>query len=214
MSTHKHPTDALLAQYAAGDIGEGVSLAIAAHLTYCPKCRAKVAEYEAMFGGVMASEPAAPEAPPADLLAQLDAPDTTPAEDIAPTRTVAQGPLPRAIAEKVGVDFDAIPWKFRLPGVMEYEFIDRDGEKASLLKVRPGASVPQHTHEADELTVVFDGLLEDGGASYGIGDFAVADHTVDHHPQAGGDRTCICLAVLTGGLTFTGRFGRALNLFS
>ncbi|MEL6792787.1 MAG: ChrR family anti-sigma-E factor [Pseudomonadota bacterium] len=212
MKTNQHPTDALLAQYAAGDIGEAVSLAIAAHLTYCPECRAKVAEYEAMFGGVMAAEPMAAEAPSAGLMAMLDGESATPIT--APQRTVAQGPLPRAIAEKVGVDFDAIPWKFRLPGVMEYEFIDNDGEKASLLKVRPGASVPQHTHEADELTVVFDGLLEDGDARYGIGDFSVADQTVDHHPQAGGDRTCICLAVLTGGLTFTGRFGRALNLFS
>ena len=214
MKTNKHPTDALLAQYAAGDIGEAVSLAIAAHLTYCPECRAKVAEYEAMFGGVMASEAAVAEAPSADYLTQLDEIGPASPEEIAPTRTVAQGPLPRAIAEKVGVDFDSIPWKFCLPGVMEYEFIDSDGEKASLLKVRPGASVPQHTHEEDELTVVFDGRLEDGGASYGIGDFSVADHTVDHHPQAGGDRTCICLAVLTGELTFTGRFGRALNLFS
>ena len=208
MDTNKHPTDALLAQYAAGDMGEAVSLAVAAHLTYCPTCRAKVAEYEAMFGGVMAAEPALAEAPSADLLARLDEVETT------AKPKVAQGPLPRALADQIGVDFDDIPWKFRLPGVMEYEFIDKNGEKASLLKVRPGASVPQHTHEADELTVVFDGLLEDGGARYGIGDFAIADHTVDHHPQAGGDRTCICLAVLTGGLTFTGRFGRALNLFS
>lgn len=208
MNTSKHPTDTLLAQYAAGGLGEGVSLAIASHMTFCPECRGKVREYEAMFGGVMAVEEAPAEMPSADLLARLDEPE-------APKAPVyAQGPLPRAIAERVGVDFDAIPWKFRLPGVMEYEFIDRDGEKASLLKVRPGAAIPQHTHEADELTVVFDGILEDGGASYGIGDFAVADQSVDHHPQAGGDRTCICLAVLTGGLTFTGRFGRALNLFS
>ncbi|MEL7463728.1 MAG: ChrR family anti-sigma-E factor [Pseudomonadota bacterium] len=208
MNENKHPTDALLAQYAAGDMPEGASLAIAAHLNFCPVCRAKVAEYEAMFGGVMAAEPQMAEAPPAELLDRLDE-----VED-APTRIVAQGPLPRALANHIGMDFDSIPWKFRLPGVMEYEFIDANGEKASLLKVRPGAAVPQHTHEAEELTVVFDGLLEDGGARYGIGDFAMADQSVDHQPQAGGDRTCVCLAVVTGGLTFTGRFSRALNLFS
>ena len=206
--TNMHPSRALLARYAAGETGEGVSLALAAHLTFCPKCRATVGEFEAVCGSVMAAEAAAPTALPASLLERLD--DETPEIET----PIDAGPLPQAVAARVGMDFDAIPWKFRLPGVSEYEFLDANGETASLLRVRPGTTIPKHTHKADELTVVFDGRLDDGETRYGIGDFSIADQTVDHHPMAGGDRTCICLAVLTGGLTFTGRFGRALNLFS
>ena len=88
------------------------------------------------------------------------------------------------------------------------------GELCAVLRVRPGVAIPQHTHEAEELTVVFNGELLDADKRYGIGDMSVADPTVDHHPRAGGDRTCICLAVVCGGLKFTGPFGRALNLFN
>ena len=80
--------------------------------------------------------------------------------------------------------------------------------------MRPGAAIPQHTHKAEELTVVFEGELIDGDKRFGPGDIAIADGDVDHHPKAGGDRDCICLAVLSGGLRFTGPFGRALNLFT
>lgn len=206
--TNTHPSNALLAQYAAGDQSEAVSLAIAAHLTFCPTCRATVAKFEAICGGMLAADPTPAEKPPASLLGRLDD------EEPVYKKPVAAGPLPRAVAARIGVHYDEIPWKFRLPGVSEYEFIDSDGETASLLRVRPGVAIPKHTHKADELTVIFDGQLDDGDTRYGIGDFSIADHTVDHHPMAGGDRTCICLAVLTGGLTFTGRFSRALNLFS
>lgn len=203
-----HPTGRLMRAYAAGLTTEGVSLAIAAHLTYCVDCRARLLRLEEFAGALLSfqSEIVAPDM--GELMDRLDEPEAP-----APAH-VAAGPLPRPVADMVGMNFDEIPWRFRLPGVHEYTVRGVEGEEVSLLRVRPGASIPRHTHEADELTVVFDGRLDDGDACYGVGDMAIADASVDHHPRAGGDRTCICLAVLTGGLRFTGPFGRALNLFS
>lgn len=204
-----HPTEAMLAAYAAGSATPGVSLAVAAHLTWCPGCRSEVEGFEALAGAFVAEAPAA-EAPEfGALLLRLD--EAPAAEPAAPA---ACGPLPAPVAAAVGMPFDEIPWRFRLPGVHEYEFLTEDGESASLLRVRPGAAIPQHTHRGEEITVVFDGALVDGARRYGPGDMALADPSVDHHPRAGEGAPCICLAVLTGGLRFTGRFGRALNLFT
>ena len=206
---HGHPSKRHLHAYATGAASDGVSLAVAAHLTYCPECRKEVERIEA-FGGALigATEAAAPSFDGMlDRLDEVEAPSGV----SAPPQT---GPLPHVVANAVGVDFDAIPWRFRLPGVHEYSFAGENGEEISLLKVRPGASIPKHTHKAEELTVVFDGELIDGDATFRKGDLAIADPSVDHHPCAGGDRVCICLAVLDGGLRFTGPFGRALNLFT
>ena len=202
-----HLTNELIVAYATGAAREGAALAAAAHLTYCAECRRKVEEQEIIAGALLAAVPVA-EAPSFDDL--FDRLDETPVEAV----PVAKGPLPAPVAAAVGMNFDEIPWRFRLPGVYVHELSNEDGEDISLMKVRPGAAIPSHTHEAEELTVVFEGELEDSGATYRAGDISVADANVDHKPRAGGDTPCICLAVLSGGVKFTGPIGRALNLFS
>jgi putative transcriptional regulator len=212
--TDHHLSGGLVASYSSGQVSDGVSLAVSAHLTFCPVCRARVAAHEAIGGSLLLAE--------ADtetgagtctfdaISSQLDEVEKT---EAAP-RSLKAGPLPGSVAAAVGCDFDEIPWRFRLPGVSSYEFQSHDGETVSLLKVRPGVRIPQHTHTAEELTVVFSGELVDGDVRYGKGDISIADASVHHHPRAGGDETCICLAVVNGGLRFTGPIGRALNLFS
>ncbi|MEM7545748.1 MAG: ChrR family anti-sigma-E factor [Pseudomonadota bacterium] len=205
-----HPLPELLAGYATGSVSDGVSLAIAAHLTYCPSCRQTVRDLERLAGAMVEVE-APVDAPSFDSI--RDRLDDGFVPDSDPIITDA-GPLPRAVAVAVGTNFADIPWKFRLPGVSEYEFQSLDGETVSLLRVKPGAKIPKHTHMAEELTVIFAGTLVDGEDEFYAGDMAVADPSVDHQPQAGGDEYCICLAVVHGGLRFTGPLGRALNLFT
>lgn len=206
--TTGHPTPRHLTAYATGAASAGVSLAVAAHLTYCPTCRARVAEREALAGALFAEEGAAPPPDPAEALRRLDdpAPATPPA--------CASGPLPRVVARAVGEDFDAIRWRRLLPGIREYSFATVEDEEISLLRVAPGAAVPRHTHKGEELTVVFEGALIDRGHRYADGAVAIATPEVDHRPVADDARECICLAVVTNGLRFTGPFGRALNLFT
>lgn len=213
--TEKHLSESLINSYASGMCSEPVALAVAAHLTYCAECRGALAQREALLGALMSAGagavPLYDNGPDDALMSRLEAEEEE-AATVAPR--VKAGPLPVAVAARVGVDFDDIPWKFRLPGVSEYEFLDDNGDVASLLRVKPGTAIPKHTHEAEELTVVLDGVLEDDGVSFQPGEIATADASVDHHPRAGGDQVCICLAVLTGGVKFTGPLGRALNLFT
>ncbi|MEM8756087.1 MAG: ChrR family anti-sigma-E factor, partial [Pseudomonadota bacterium] len=181
--------------YAAGRCSEGASLAVAAHVTLCAECRAEVARFEALGGAMLAEEPAPAvedaaaenDASFAAVAARLD----EPANDDRPRVEAGGGPLPRPVVDAIGLGFDDIPWRFRLPGVSEYEFVSEEGETVSLLKVKPGAAIPKHTHKAEELTLVLDGELIDGDEVYGPGDVAVADASVHHHPRAGGDRPCI-----------------------
>lgn len=202
-----HLTDELIVAYVTGSAPDGVALAAAAHLTYCADCRRQADAHEAIAGALLAESPSN-DAP--DITAVMDQLDET---SVGVT-TPKAGPLPAPVAAAVGIDFDDIPWRFRLPGVYVHEISNKDGDDISLMKVRPGAVIPSHTHEAEELTVVFAGELEDGGTTFKAGDISVADASVDHNPRAGGDTVCICLAVLSGGVKFTGPFGRALNLFS
>lgn len=211
----KHPTSDLIASYAAGRVSNGVALAMASHLTYCAECRALVAAHERLAGAVMAAEGTdepSETAPSFDVIRGLL--DDEPAIPTATAAPRSSGPLPTPVLQAIGCSFEDIPWRFRLPGVAAYEFRSEDGEEVSLLKVKPGTRIPQHTHKAEELTVVFAGQLVDEDRVYMPGDMAIADASIHHHPQAGGDDVCICLAVVAGGLTFTGPIGRALNLFA
>jgi len=205
-----HPTLDQLDEYACGSASDGMSLLIAAHLTYCSECRSNINAMEDICGAALtigSSEDIA--APSADLLLQkLDADPTEESSHHASF----DDRLPFPLQNLVGSGLDDLDWKFRLPGLHEYSLEGFDGEKVSLLRGKPGAGMFDHTHEGDEATLILTGQMADGGKVYKRGDVSIADHTHDHHPQIVGDEVCYCLIVLSGGMKFTGRFSRVLNL--
>jgi putative transcriptional regulator len=208
-----HPTDEMLASYVAGASSAGMAVLVAAHLTYCPDCRRRVSALEAVSAAAFAgAEPEATDEGTLDaVLRRLDTQASAGEQGL---RGIADAVLPGPVASALGMGFDEIRWRFRMPGVSEC-VIDLGGtERVSLLRVRPGAGVPSHTHTADEATLVLKGTLCDGDRQYGRGAVALATPEDDHHPHAGEGEDCICLTVLEGGVRFTGRFGRALNLFA
>jgi len=216
--SRKFPSDEILADYASGALPAGLSLLVASHLTYSPESRRRVGDLESLGGAMLASSAAEGLEGP-DLAAALSRLDDEGAEirrdefrPGPPTggRTVLPAPLRRTL----GCDADGLNWKFRLPGLSEYEIDSFEGEEVSLLRARPGAPLFSHTHEGVESTLVLTGLLEDRGERLARGDVAIATDQDDHRPRIVGDETCICLIVMSGGLRFTGPFSRALNLFA
>lgn len=204
------PPNEMIADYASGAASPGVALLVSAHLTHSQESRRRVAEFEALGGALLGDETPVSLAPDAleATLARLDA------SSGADERSAAHeaGPLPRPVIDAVGCDFGDISWSFRLPGVSEHEIASYEGEKVSLLRAKPGARIPQHTHEGVELTLVLAGALKDGEAVYRAGDLAINTPEDDHKPTIIGDETCYCLVVMDGRMRFTGRLGRALNL--
>lgn len=209
MTNHLPPTE-LLAEYASGAASPGVALLVATHLTYAPESRRRVSMLEGVGGALLADEQPVPMSACAldSAFAAIDGAFCEPAP-----RMHGSGAfnLPRPLRECLGHDEDQIRWQFRLPGVSEYDVPGFGPEKVSLLRARPGAGIPQHTHDGTELTLVLQGALEDDGTVYRRGDVTVNTYEHDHRPRILGEETCLCLIVMDGGLRFTGRFSRALN---
>lgn len=126
-------------------------------------------------------------------------------------RSADSGPLPRAVAQAVGRRFADIPWRFRLPGVAEMVLEGFAPERVSLMRARPGAWLPQHGHDGEELTLVLAGAMADGGRVHRAGDIVAMGAADDHKPRIVGAEVCYCLIVRDGALRYSGTFGRALN---
>ena len=208
MPTYRPDTE-LLADYASGTASAGVSLLVASHLTYSPESRGVVEKLDRIGGACFAESdvPSMPDVALSAVFARIDLEEDAITIEDGPEPV----PLPRPVLDVVGMPFDAIPWRFRLPGVSEYELDGFGDEKVSLLRARPGTGTFQHTHKGREMTLVLAGAMQDGDCVYRAGDLAVNDEDDDHRPQIVGDDTCYCLVVMSGGLHFTGPFSRALN---
>ncbi|MEM9723923.1 MAG: cupin domain-containing protein [Pseudomonadota bacterium] len=204
----------LLTAYAAGETSPGLSLLCATQLSHDPRNREFVAMAEEVAGEALRLAPVGDVTMSLDsLLTRLDEAEHAPA-----TRSEASAPstmtFPTVLQEAIGCAEDEIPWRFRLPGISEHVLNGFDGERVSLMRARPGARVPQHTHRGVEATLVLAGAMKDDRRVLTKGDIALCGSDHDHHPEIIGEETCYCLIVVDGGLRFTGALGRALNLFS
>lgn len=191
MSLVHHPSDAVMAEYAAGTLADGPSLVVSAHLEQCGHCRAQLKLFEAV-GGVLIDD-LAPAAMHDDALALALARIERPAQPraAAPKRPGPGGlALPSALARR-GVG----PRRFVGPGiwVAPVRSNSADGWRTYLLRAPSGVVVPHHGHNGAEFTVVLTGAFRDESGVYGAGDFAEADERFDHHPAAEGDEACVCL---------------------
>ena len=202
MSVAHHPSEAVIAQYAAGTLADGPSLVAAAHLERCGHCRAQVKLFEAV-GGVLIDE-----LPPAGMQGDALALALAKIERPAPPRTPAPrraGPegivLPAALARR-GVG----PRRFVGPGVWIAPIRSNhaDGWRTYLLRAPSGVVVPHHGHNGAEYTVVLGGAFRDESGLYAVGDFAEADESMEHHPVAEGREACVCLISGEGGVRASG----------
>ncbi|MDE1929408.1 MAG: transcriptional regulator, partial [Burkholderiales bacterium] len=89
MTIRHHPEDELLLQLAAGRLEAGAAIVLAVHAEQCPRCRARVREFEALGGALFeALEP--------ELLAPTALAETLARIDAGP-RAAAVAPRPPAV---------------------------------------------------------------------------------------------------------------------
>lgn len=219
MITH-HPAEETIAAYAAGSLDEASALALATHLTLCPACRRLYQGFEDLGGALVAEMPAEPLH--ADALAATLARART-GGNIALTPQPASlrarsspgtSPLfPMPLQFYVGGDQEAAKWKTLGPGIQHMPLIADGSSTARLLRIAPGKSVFQHSHEGNEMTIVLRGSYQAAGATFRRGDLEMADGDVSHRPVAGMDDVCICLAVTDAPLRFDNWIGRLMQPF-
>jgi len=207
MNINHHLSDAFLMDYAAGNLSEGWSLAVATHLALCPTCRRQMEAMEGAAGALLEKMPV--EAGASDdsweqmkaRLGGLQAIEIKPE----PAREAPKPAiLPEPLRSYVGGDLPDLKW--RALGRGAYQILIDTGDKHTqvrLLRIPAGKPVPEHTHEGCELTLVLAGSFRDGEALFARGDIEEADDTLLHQPIATEGEDCICLAVTEAPLKFT-----------
>ncbi|MCI5073820.1 ChrR family anti-sigma-E factor [Oricola sp.] len=195
--------DALMAGFVAGTLPRPVAVMVAAHLELSAGSRALVRAMEASAGDLLEAETPVPlTSRDARLEAIFASKDEISGMTTRPREPGAV--LPHALHDFVGHTIETIPWKTKLPGYREYDLGEADGCHATLMWIKPGRTMPAHTHEGAELTLVLDGAFTDVNGRFGRGDISFADESLDHRPVAEKGRACIAFAVTDAPLRLTG----------
>ncbi|MFX0545314.1 ChrR family anti-sigma-E factor [Roseovarius sp. S1116L3] len=205
-----HLTDALLMAYSSGSLPEAFSLTVAAHVSLCDECRARLGAFDSV-GGALLEQGELPQMAEGSMAAALAAAKGMPAAPAAPKR--APGILPAPLQEYVGGDLDAVKWRPVGMGVRQAILPTSGGATARLLHIRAGAAVPDHGHRGTELTLVLQGAFMDESERFARGDIEIATEDMQHTPIADIGDDCICLAATDAPLKFQNWIARAAQPF-
>jgi putative transcriptional regulator len=201
-----HPDDHLLIEYANGSLCEAKALLVATHLALCPACRAAVKAGEATSAALAFTEETVEVGPAPDVVSMPEEKRATVAPPISSTA------VPEPLRTYLGAPVSELEWVPVWRGMKAFALSEFGGRASvRLLAIEPGRRMPRHTHEGEELTLVLQGSFADSSGSYGKGDVATADASVDHQPRAGGGELCLCLAVEDAPLRLTGFNGMAIG---
>ena len=205
MSPGHHPTEAWLVDFASGSLPGPARMVVQAHLSVCPACAATLAAAEAVGGAMLADlQPAALQPDALALaLARIERPvPPAPAEVASPPGWIE---VPTEVTR-------AMRRRRRLaPGVWVAPVQrNREGVRSYLLGIPRGVSLPHHTHQSWEITVVLKGAFRDADELYTAGDFIETDPSIRHSPRVTADGDCVCLAATEGSLIGLDVFGRVL----
>lgn len=232
-----HPSAAVLTAYAAGSLGEGLSLLVATHLTLCPECREGVALMECAGGALLDDLEPIALAPNAldTVLARVDSPALAPSATAAPPRRPAhRSPrdlrrgngaafapseplLPAPLRAALGADSLAdVRWRSLGPGFRQVILPQRGRDKDTqvrILDIAGNRPLPHHGHTGDEFTLVLSGGFSDHMGHFVRGDVAEIDDDTDHQPLVDPEG-CLCLLVTEAPLRYTGFFDRIVQRFT
>ena len=214
MITH-HLSDRLLMAYSADMLPEAFSLAVAAHIELCDECRARLASFDAVGGGLLEDIRGVESSAMGKnaLAATLARIETAEPENDAAARHPGDAVLPETLARYVGGGVDAIKWRGIGGGVKQAILPTSSAATARLLYIPAGVAVPDHGHAGTELTLVLQGAFADETACFRRGDIEIADEDMEHQPIAQPGPDCICLAVTDAPLKFRGVLPRLAQPF-
>ena len=203
------PLDALLASYCVGAVDPATHALVASHLLLSPRNRRFVAALEDLAASELEDiQPREINDRDARLVRIFAESPARPSPSRAPT---ASSVLPAPLLHFVGADISDLKWRTKLPGVREHRIAENDRGEASLLWIGGGRSVPSHTHEGSEVTLVLKGSFSDATGHYGRGDISIVDAGFDHRPKTSEGEDCLCFAVTDAPLRLSGPVGRILD---
>lgn len=211
MTIVHHLDDATILSYAAGTLGEVLSVAAACHISMCPECRTAVRKAEALGGEILddLQSSAVSDVCRAATLASLG-------DMISVKPAIAKSDMPMPLQRLLaGQGFAQLRWRKKAPGVAVYELPLSKNAKGSLklLSIASGMSMLEHGHGGQELTLVLQGAFKDKVGRFARGDIADLDEDTEHCPIIEEGETCICLYATEAPSHFKTFLGRLLQPF-
>jgi len=208
-----HPDHQWLEQFAAGTLPLPLSLAISAHLSFCPECRTQVQHYQAIGAQLMA-EFAPPVTVEDDVFSRLmSSIDSAPIVAPVKVKPVEHfDGVPRVLRKLIPNGFDKLNWNWQLPAlkVADIGLSDKNFQVA-LHRIKAGGRVYEHDHQGNEFTLVLQGSFSDDFGCYNDGDFILRQSNESHSPTAAQNEECICLTIQAAPVKFTGMLTQVLN---
>jgi putative transcriptional regulator len=214
MKIEHHPSDVLLAAFAAGTLDLGQHVAVATHLAGCAGCHEFVRAIEEVGGSLL------DQLPPGDMadnaLSQVEArfgAFAAASEDGVPAAhgEVRDVPgLPRFVRK---YRFESWKWVAPRVHVRPITLPEASDTRVFLLKSGPGTKMLPHSHTGVEMTCVLTGAFRHNGGYFGPGDFDLGDESIEHEPVVETVGDCICLVAMQGRLQLNGFVGRLIQPF-
>ncbi len=214
MTIVHHLDDATILAYAAGTLGEALSIAAASHISMCPVCLKASRKAEELGGEILndLESAAVSDLCRAATLASLDGPVAKPQAKSAGSKNSLPPALQRLLQ---GQDLEQLRWRKKAPGLSVFEVPLSRGAKGSLklLSIAAGMKMLEHGHGGEELTLVLRGAFRDSAGRFGPGDIADLDEETEHCPIIEPGETCICLYATEAPSHFKTLLGRLLQPF-
>ncbi len=211
MSIVHHLPDPILMSYAAGSLPEAFALVVAAHVSLCDECRARLQAFECV-GGTLLDRAEAVHVSDASLAATMEL-IAARGKDPIRSRMPASAVFPAPLRDYVGGDVDAVRWRSVAGGLRQAILASSKSGTVRLLHIPAGAAMPDHGHRGTEMTMVLQGAFRDEGAVFARGDVEVATEATLHTPVAEPGQDCVCLAATDAPLRFSGLLPRIVQPF-
>lgn len=218
-----HPSDIELTEFSAGTLPWALSIAMAAHIHFCPQCKARISELNAIGGQMIASTGTHCTAAPlsneslnkalARIRESKSGAEFGPTENHNPKKDSLFERLPKAVQKIIG-DPKKLSWSFVSPSLRAARLTTGQNQyEVSLHRIKKGGSVAEHNHRGLEVVVVLDGSFSDENGSYKPGDYIVKNVGECHRPTATMDKDCLCLSIVEAPVALTGILGKFINPF-
>ena len=131
----------------------------------------------------------------------MSAPAPLPPKDLVSNRMTQPRPvsldseIPSTLHAVLGKSLNSLPWKSVSPGVEHYVVPLSPAAQGDLrlIKLAPGATIPEHGHTGEELSMVLRGSYRDALGTYAVGDLLEADDEARHELIASETVGCILL---------------------
>jgi len=200
--------DDLFTDYAAGNLSPAKHAMLSCLVEINPTVAKRVAFQEDVAAAHLTDQ--ASQALSADLiartLARLNGVDAVPpANDSArDNHTKVPRFAPRTLRYLLGHGLRDIQWSSLVPGVAIHDVMGdrrtRAGDRLYLLRAKGGMTMPEHSHDGEEWTLVLTGGYNVDGHSFRRGDLHIEDESEVHSPSINDGEDCICLVMVEGPL--------------